>query len=193
MIFFTTDPNNLHCFSIQTLIRTCYNEERIIVVSTRQEEDKAVFFLELLIKVVIQNRFVAFSKILNLIPTMRDCNHESIFCRDRISSVWPLVCNHLQALLMAASAAEQQFLIERCVIGLLRLAIRLMRRDEISSNVSDHQYFSFLSMLPAFTLFCSHSGLTIFANVVIAETQRALFGQPSDFLWFVRIIENWSC
>lgn len=56
--------------------------------------------------------------------------------RDRTSSVWPMVCDHLHALLMAAASADQQFLIERCVIGLLRLAIRLMRRDEISSSVS---------------------------------------------------------
>lgn len=108
---------------------------------------------------------------------MRDFNDQLIFHRDRISSVWQLVCNHLQALLMAASAAEQQFLIERCVIGLLRLAIRLMRRDEISSNVSSNIYFSFLSMLPIFILFGPYPGLTIFANVIIAEAKRALFGQ----------------
>lgn len=78
---------------------------------------------------------------------------------------------------MAASAADQQFLIERCIIGLLRLAIRLMRRDEISSNVSTTYYFSFPSMLPVFIMFFPYPGLTVVANVVIAETKRALFGQ----------------
>lgn len=59
-----------------------------------------------------------------------------MFCRDRTSSVWPMVCDHLHTLLMASAVSEQEFLIERCVIGLLRLAIRLIRRDEITSSVS---------------------------------------------------------
>lgn len=47
-----------------------------------------------------------------------------------------MVHNHLHVLLMTAAYSEQQFLIERCVIGLLRLAKSLTRRDdEISSEV----------------------------------------------------------
>lgn len=96
---------------LKVLIKAHYNADGEIIINTKQDEDKAIFFLELLLKVVIQNR-------------------------DRVNTLWQNVSDHLFTLLMAAAAAKQQFLIERCVIGLLRLAIRLMRREEISSSVS---------------------------------------------------------
>lgn len=80
-------------------------------MGTAQNESTAVFFLELLIKVIIQNR-------------------------DRVASVWGNVRDYIYSLLMGAAACEHPFLMERCVVGLLRLAIRLMRREEMSPAVS---------------------------------------------------------
>ncbi|GLH14697.1 Golgi-specific brefeldin A-resistance guanine nucleotide exchange factor 1 [Gryllus bimaculatus] len=74
------------------------------------DEDVAVFFLEMLLKVVIQNR-------------------------DRVNAVWQGVRDHIYGLMMGAAAGEYCFLLERAVVGLLRLAIRLMRREDMSPVV----------------------------------------------------------
>ncbi|GAB1600980.1 Golgi-specific brefeldin A-resistance guanine nucleotide exchange factor 1-like [Argonauta hians] len=72
------------------------------------DEDSAVFFLELLIKVVLQNR-------------------------DRVTIIWQSVRDHLYNLIV--DATTHTFLVERAVVGLLRIAIRLLRREEIASQV----------------------------------------------------------
>lgn len=54
-------------------------------------------------------------------------------CRDRVSCVWQTVRDHLCQLCVHAN--ESCFLVERAVVGLLRLAIRLLRREDISSQV----------------------------------------------------------
>lgn len=54
-------------------------------------------------------------------------------CRDRVSCVWQTVREHLYHL--CVNATESCFLVERAVVGLLRLAIRLLRREDISSQV----------------------------------------------------------
>lgn len=89
-------------------------------------ESVTVFFLELLIKVAIQNR-------------------------DRVMIIWPIVRDHLYTLVMNASHCDYQFLLERAVIGLLRLAIRLMRNEEMSPIVV--QSLRMLLLLKSSTLF----------------------------------------
>ncbi|XP_061196225.1 Golgi-specific brefeldin A-resistance guanine nucleotide exchange factor 1-like isoform X2 [Saccostrea echinata] len=72
------------------------------------DEDAAVFFLELLIKVILQNR-------------------------DRVVPIWQNVRDHLYSLIVNSN--ECTFLVERAVVGLLRLAIRLLRREEVAPQV----------------------------------------------------------
>eukprot|EP00795_Rhopilema_esculentum_P008272 gene8272-14228_t len=72
------------------------------------DEDAAAFFLEFLIRVALQNK-------------------------DRISVLWQTVRDHLTSIII--SAQKYSFLVERAVVGLLRLAIRLIRREDISSQV----------------------------------------------------------
>jgi len=72
------------------------------------DEDAAVFFLEFLIKIALQNR-------------------------DRIALLWQSLREHLSNIII--SAPKVSFLVERAVVGLLRLAIRLIRRDDISGQV----------------------------------------------------------
>ncbi|XP_056018280.1 Golgi-specific brefeldin A-resistance guanine nucleotide exchange factor 1-like isoform X3 [Ostrea edulis] len=72
------------------------------------DEDAAVFFLELLIKVILQNR-------------------------DRVVPIWQSVRDHLYNLIVNSN--ECTFLVERAVVGLLRLAIRLLRREEVAPQV----------------------------------------------------------
>ncbi|XP_026134791.1 Golgi-specific brefeldin A-resistance guanine nucleotide exchange factor 1-like isoform X5 [Carassius auratus] len=74
---------------------------------TYDEEDSA-FCLEMLLRIILENR-------------------------DRVSCVWQTVRDHLYQLCVHAS--ESCFLVERAVVGLLRLAIRLLRREDIGSQV----------------------------------------------------------
>ncbi|XP_069577464.1 Golgi-specific brefeldin A-resistance guanine nucleotide exchange factor 1 isoform X2 [Brachyistius frenatus] len=72
------------------------------------DEEDAAFCLEMLLRIVMENR-------------------------DRVSCVWQTVRDHLCHLCVHAN--ESCFLVERAVVGLLRLAIRLLRREDISSQV----------------------------------------------------------
>ncbi|XP_028983448.1 Golgi-specific brefeldin A-resistance guanine nucleotide exchange factor 1 isoform X2 [Betta splendens] len=74
---------------------------------TYDEEDSA-FCLEMCLRIVLENR-------------------------DRVSCVWQTMRDHLCHLCVHAN--ESCFLVERAVVGLLRLAVRLLRRDDISSQV----------------------------------------------------------
>ena len=75
------------------------------------DEDAAVFCLELLVKVVLQNR-------------------------DRVTTFWPTVRQQFYSILINAN--ERSFFIERTCIGLLRIAARLLRREELATEVREH-------------------------------------------------------
>ena len=45
-----------------------------------------------------------------------------------------MIREHLYNLMV--NATEQSFLVERAVVGMLRIAIRLLRREEIASQVN---------------------------------------------------------
>uniref|UniRef100_A0A1B6FF78 SEC7 domain-containing protein n=3 Tax=Cuerna arida TaxID=1464854 RepID=A0A1B6FF78_9HEMI len=110
---------------VKALIHASYGPEGHVSLGTSYNEDTAVFFLELLLKVVIQNR-------------------------DRVNSIWQCVRDHIYTLLMGAAACDHHFLVERSVVGLLRLAIRLMRREDMSPVVL--QSLRMLLLLKASTL-----------------------------------------
>ncbi|XP_057671770.1 Golgi-specific brefeldin A-resistance guanine nucleotide exchange factor 1 [Diorhabda carinulata] len=95
---------------VQTLIDLSRGPDVHESVAYDYNDNVTVFFLELLIKVVIQNR-------------------------DRVMTVWQKVRDHIYTLVMNASVFDFQFLLERSVIGLLRIAIRLMRNEEMSHIV----------------------------------------------------------
>jgi brefeldin A-resistance guanine nucleotide exchange factor 1 len=76
--------------------------------AARVDSDAAVFSLEVLIKVVLQNR-------------------------DRISCVWPTVRGHFYNIVVNAN--EYSFFLERTVVGLLRITARLLRREELAAEV----------------------------------------------------------
>lgn len=64
-----------------------------------------------------------------------------VVARDRVTCVWQTVRDHLYHL--CVNAMEFCFLVERAVVGLLRLAIRLLRREEISAQVRDLRVFGY--------------------------------------------------
>uniref|UniRef100_A0A182MM42 SEC7 domain-containing protein n=1 Tax=Anopheles culicifacies TaxID=139723 RepID=A0A182MM42_9DIPT len=73
-------------------------------------ECTVVFLLELLVKVLIQNR-------------------------DRLLPVWSRVQEKLYTLLVGASTNEYNYLLQRTTVALLKLAIYLMRNEEICSTI----------------------------------------------------------
>uniref|UniRef100_A0A673WN48 Golgi-specific brefeldin A-resistance guanine nucleotide exchange factor 1 n=1 Tax=Salmo trutta TaxID=8032 RepID=A0A673WN48_SALTR len=100
-----TESKFLQLESLQELMKA------LISVTPDEEtydEEDAAFCLEMLLRIVMENR-------------------------DRVSCVWQTVRDHLCHLCVQAS--ESCFLVERAVVGLIRLAIRLLRREDISSQV----------------------------------------------------------
>lgn len=49
-------------------------------------------------------------------------------------SIWQTICDHLYTIIVASS--EFSYLVERAVVGLLRIALRLLRKEDISGQVS---------------------------------------------------------
>nr|XP_009669649.1 PREDICTED: golgi-specific brefeldin A-resistance guanine nucleotide exchange factor 1 [Struthio camelus australis] len=100
-----TESKFLQLESLQELMKA------LISVTPDEEtydEEDAAFCLEMLLRIVLENR-------------------------DRVTCVWQTVRDHLYHL--CVHAVEFCFLVERAVVGLLRLVIRLLRREEISAQV----------------------------------------------------------
>ncbi|XP_075278883.1 Golgi-specific brefeldin A-resistance guanine nucleotide exchange factor 1 isoform X2 [Opisthocomus hoazin] len=100
-----TESKFLQLESLQELMKA------LISVTPDEEtydEEDAAFCLEMLLRIVLENR-------------------------DRVTCVWQTVRDHLYHL--CVHAMEFCFLVERAVVGLLRLAIRLLRREEIGAQV----------------------------------------------------------
>lgn len=81
-----------------------------LVAANPPDEDLSVFLLELLLKVTIQNR-------------------------DRVMCIWPIVQAHIEGLLTTAARENHAYLLERVAVGMLRLAIRLLRGEELAGAV----------------------------------------------------------
>lgn len=104
-----TESKFLRMDSLQALVKSLISASHG-PGSAEYDDDACVFFLEILVKVVIQNR-------------------------DRADGIWPSVRDHIYSLIMGASACDHHYLMERSVVGLLRLAISLMSREEMSPIV----------------------------------------------------------
>ena len=94
--------------SLNELLKALINGCPTVPESQKVDQDAAVFCLELLVKVVLQNR-------------------------DRVTLFWPTVRHQFYAILVNAN--EKSFFVERTCIGLLRIAARLLRREELASEV----------------------------------------------------------
>jgi brefeldin A-resistance guanine nucleotide exchange factor 1 len=94
--------------SLNELLKALIYGCQISPDSPKLDQDTAVFCLELLIKVVLQNR-------------------------DRVTIFWSTI--RQQFYLILVNANEKSFFVERTCIGLLRIAARLLRREELASEV----------------------------------------------------------
>ena len=57
--------------------------------------------------------------------------------RDRAAPLWQSVRNHIYSVVMSASASHHNQLMERGIVGLIRLVIRLVRREELTCQVRE--------------------------------------------------------
>ena len=115
--------------SLNELLKALIYSSQIFPDSQKADRDAAVFCLELLVKVVLQNR-------------------------DRVTSFWSTIRHHFYSILVNAN--EKTFFIERTCIGLLRIAARLLRREELASEVK-LKFFFFPIILFYFLRFLLHS------------------------------------
>ncbi|XP_068227921.1 Golgi-specific brefeldin A-resistance guanine nucleotide exchange factor 1 [Palaemon carinicauda] len=74
------------------------------------DEHSQAFILELVVQVLVANK-------------------------DRAVGVWPSVKTYIHSLLMGAAAADRHFLLERCVVAMLRLAKVLLRRPNMANPI----------------------------------------------------------
>ena len=93
---------------IKALILESRSPETHESMGTAFSEDSAVFYLEILFRVIVQNR-------------------------DRILSFWSSVKQHLVDII--STSREYSVLLERAVTGLLRLAVRLLHREDLQQPV----------------------------------------------------------
>jgi len=69
-------------------------------------EDQTVFWMEFLVKIVVHNR-------------------------DRMIPLWPAVRDQMYLLLMGSASCGYDYLLNRCIVAVLKLAIYLMRNEEL--------------------------------------------------------------
>lgn len=55
--------------------------------------------------------------------------------KDRAGGIWPKIKDHIYSLLMGAAAVERHFLLERCIVAVLKIAKVLLRRPELANPI----------------------------------------------------------
>ncbi|XP_044272751.1 Golgi-specific brefeldin A-resistance guanine nucleotide exchange factor 1 [Tribolium madens] len=160
-----TDSKFLHDESLKALVGALIELSRPPDVQKslgyNYNENVAVFFLELLIKIVIQNR-------------------------DRVMTIWQTVRDHIYTLVMNSSVFDYQFLLERSVIGLLRIANRLMRNEDMSPIVL--QSLQMLLLLKSSTL-CRISRQISFGLYELLKTSAQNIHTETDWTIIFTLLE----
>ncbi|CAL4066490.1 unnamed protein product [Meganyctiphanes norvegica] len=106
--------------------------------------------------------------------------------KDRASLVWQEVRNHIYSLMMGAAAAERHFLLERCVVSLLRLAKVLLRRPGLTNLVL--QSLRMLLLLKPHVL--SRVALHIVAGIrEVLSVNTEHIHTPSDWAVLFNLLE----
>ncbi|XP_072165610.1 Golgi-specific brefeldin A-resistance guanine nucleotide exchange factor 1-like [Diadema setosum] len=107
-----TESKFLRLESLQELVKALVfasqGPEAVDSLGLTYDEEASIFNLELLLRVILENR-------------------------DRVSAFWTSVRDHFYSLV--ATVSDTSYLVERAIVGLLRLAIRLLRREEFSAQV----------------------------------------------------------
>ena len=102
-----TESKFLLAESLQELVKFLISGSHLDDV---EDEHARLFFLEFLVRITIQNR-------------------------DRVQIIWTPVADHLARLIMSSTSPEKSFMLERSVTALLRLTVRLSRKEDLASTV----------------------------------------------------------
>ena len=94
-----------------------------VSLGTTFDENRAIFFQELLVTVALHNRS---SAVVSLSMFMM----LSWLPRDRLGEIWNLLVDHMGSVLSAAADHKYELLTERTVVALLRLTDRLLGRSQ---------------------------------------------------------------
>lgn len=108
------------------------------------------------------------------------------YFRDRVMIIWQNVRDHIYTLVMNSSLFDYQFLLERSVIGLLRVAIRLMRNEEMSPIVI--QSLRMLLLLKSATL-CRISRQISFGLYELLKTSAQNIHTSNDWTIIFTLLE----
>lgn len=146
---------------VKTLVDMSRGPEMQQTLDYNYNENVTVFFLELLVRIVIQNR-------------------------DRVLTIWKTVRDHLYTLVVNAALFDYQFLLERSVIDLLRIAIRLMRNEEMSPIVL--QSLRMLLLLKSATL-CRISKQISFGLYELLKTSAQNIHTNADWTIVFTLLE----
>lgn len=103
-----------------------------------------------------------------------------------MGTIWPAIRDYIYSLIMGASACDHHFLMERSIVGLLRLAIRLMLREDMSPVVSfllpiRVSNFKFIAIIP---------GAAISEDAASVEVADVAPSVPADQFWVVRVAQD---
>ena len=105
-----TESKFLHAESLQELIKFLVAGSKQQTEDQQEDKHAVLFFQEMIVRITEQNL-------------------------DRVPVVWKDVSEHISKLIAKSTSKDKQFLLERSVTALLRLAVRLLRKSELASIV----------------------------------------------------------
>lgn len=113
-----------------------------VSLGTTFDENRAIFFQELLVTVALHNRLsvVMFGHVLML----------SWLPRDRLGEIWNLLVDHMSSVLSAANQ-KHELLTERTVVALLRLMDRLLGRNQSDDCILSPLKLLYTEVVPSQT------------------------------------------
>ena len=115
-----------------------------VSLGTTFDENRAIFFQELLVTVALHNR-------LPVVMLMVMFLMLSWLLRDRLGEIWNLLVDHMSSVL---SAADQKYelLTERTVVALLRLMDRLLGRNQSDGCILSPLKLLYAEVVPSQTI-----------------------------------------
>ncbi len=127
------------------------------------DEHTTLFYLEMLVRITVQNR-------------------------DRVGIIWRPVSDHLARLIVSSSAggADKSFLLERSVTALLRLAVRLSRKEDLAPAVVQSLRILLALKVNVIFVVCRHIA---FGLHELLRNNAANIHEAEDWAVIFRLIE----
>ena len=112
-----------------------------VSLGTTFDENRAIFFQELLVTVALHNRLSAVVPLFMFVML-------SWLPRDRLGEIWNLLVDHMSSVL-SASDQKYELLTERTVVALLRLMDRLLGRNQSDECILSPLKLLYSELIPS--------------------------------------------